>query len=98
MPWLRIVIVVIVIKIAFYIETYCEPPKGTLSEAKSARRGELIGRVKICIAIKLRFEKKKFVRFLAKTASPVLAKSGAPLVYYIKRKVCLFERFFRANY
>ena len=49
----------------------CEPPKRTLSEAKSARRGELIGRVKICTAIKLRFEKKKFVRFLAKTASPV---------------------------
>ena len=42
--------------------TNCEPPKGTLSEASeaSARRGKLIGRVKICIAIKLRFEKKKF--------------------------------------
>ena len=50
----------------------CEPPKGTLSEAKSSRRGELIGRVKICTAIKLRLEKKKFVRFFAETASPVL--------------------------
>ena len=26
------------------------------------------------------------------------AKPGAPLVYYIKRNVCLFERFFRENY
>ena len=32
----------------------------------------------------------------AKTSSR--AKPGALLVYYIKRKVCLFERFFKENY
>ena len=37
----------------------CEPPKGTLSERRVPAVGELIGRVKICTAIKLRFEKKK---------------------------------------
>ena len=58
-------------------QTYCEPPNGTLSEAKSARRGELIGRVKILYICsdKITIGKKKSLSaFCAETASPVLTR------------------------
>ena len=39
-------------------------PSVTLSKAKSARRGELISRVKICTAIKLRLVEANLVCYL----------------------------------
>ena len=54
------------------VDFYCEPPKRTLSEAKSARRGRAYRSREDLYSDKFAIWEKKYVRSLAETASLLL--------------------------